>query len=181
MSGKRAFDIVASAVGLLPAGLVIAVLLPAIRFSSPGPVFFRQQRVGQGERTFTCIKLRTMRVGVPSVPTHEAPPNALTPVGAFLRRWKLDELPQLWNVLKGEMSLVGPRPCLVDQHALIEERRRRHVFRLRPGITGLAQVNGIDMSNPARLAEMDAIYLARMSFRLDLMILFRTFVPGRHP
>ena len=135
--------------------------------------------MGRHEKPFVCVKLRTMRVGVPSVPTHEAPPNALTPVGEFLRRWKLDELPQLWNVVKGEMSLVGPRPCLVGQRALIEERRLRGVFQLRPGITGLAQVKGIDMSDPFRLAETDAAYMAGMNLRLDLSILVRTFLPRR--
>ena len=116
---------------------------------------FRQQRVGRHQKPFTLVKFRTMQPDTASVATHLADASAVTPFGRFLRRTKLDELPQLWNVLKGEMSLVGPRPCLLNQEELIAERQKRGVFEVRPGITGLAQVNGIDMSEPARLAEMD--------------------------
>jgi lipopolysaccharide/colanic/teichoic acid biosynthesis glycosyltransferase len=102
------------------------------------------------------VKFRTMKVGTRSVATHLAKASAITPFGKFLRRTKLDELPQLWNVLKGEMSLVGPRPCLFNQQELIDEREKRGVYTLRPGITGLAQVNEIDMSTPELLAKTDA-------------------------
>jgi O-antigen biosynthesis protein WbqP len=118
--------------------------------------------------------------GTESVPTHEVSASRITPVGRFLRRAKLDELPQLWNVLKGEMSLVGPRPCLPTQVALVEARRRRGVAGLRPGITGLAQVRGIDMADPEALAEIDAEYLAAASLAADLGIVLRTlFGAGR--
>jgi O-antigen biosynthesis protein WbqP len=118
------------------------------------------------------VKFRTMRPGTASVATHLAEASAVTPFGRFLRRTKLDELPQLWNVLKGEMSLVGPRPCLPNQEELIAERQKRGVFEVRPGITGLAQVNGIDMSEPARLAEVDE----RMIRTLTLKDYFRYLV-----
>jgi O-antigen biosynthesis protein WbqP len=151
----------------------------AIRSTSEGPALFRQVRVGRDEKPFVCLKLRTMYAGTPSVPTHDAPAAAATRLGLVLRRWKLDELPQLWNVLVGEMSLVGPRPCLPSQHELIAERRRRGVFSIRPGVTGLAQVSGVDMSDPVGCAALDARYMAGMGLLPDMMILFRTFVrPG---
>ncbi|MFP4245441.1 MAG: sugar transferase, partial [Ectothiorhodospira sp.] len=109
-----------------------------------------------------------------SVATHLASASAITPFGRFLRRTKLDELPQLWNVLKGEMSLVGPRPCLPNQEELIAERERRGVFNVRPGITGLAQVNGIDMSDPARLAEVDEQMVKHQTLRDYFRYLFLT-------
>lgn len=116
-----------------------------------------------------------MIVGVANVPTHQAAAAHVTALGKLLRQSKLDELPQLWNVLQGEMSLVGPRPCLPTQVELIDQRRRRGVLNIRPGITGLAQVRGIDMSDPVLLAEIDAEYLRIRSFAVDLKILFRTF------
>jgi O-antigen biosynthesis protein WbqP len=115
-----------------------------------------------------------MYVGTPSLPSHEAPANSVTSVGGILRKFKLDELPQFWNVLKGEMSLVGPRPCLPTQTELIECRKRLGVLAALPGITGLAQIRGIDMSNPKLLAETDATYLRTASFWLDLRILIGT-------
>lgn len=171
---KRAFDIAAAVGGLLVAALPIAILVLLIRRESEGPGIFSQQRVGRDGRLFYCHKLRTMRTGTPNVPTHDVQAAQITPIGAFLRRTKLDELPQLWNVLTGEMSFVGPRPCLPSQTTLIEERTKRGVQSLRPGITGLAQINDIDMSDPLRLAEKDAEYLRARSFGLDLSILFRT-------
>lgn len=171
---ERAFDIVGAAFGLLVAAIPIAVLVLLIRRESEGPGIFSQQRVGREGRPFYCHKLRTMRSGTPNTPTHEVSAAQITPLGAVLRRTKLDELPQLWNVLRGEMSFVGPRPCLPSQTTLIEERQKRGVLSLRPGITGLAQINSIDMSDPVRLAEKDAEYLRTRSFGLDLTILFRT-------
>jgi O-antigen biosynthesis protein WbqP len=119
-----------------------------------------------------------MYVGTASVPTHEVSTSRITPIGRFLRHTKLDELPQLWNVLKGEMSLVGPRPCLPEQTVLVEARRRRDVAALRPGITGLAQLRGIDMTDPERLAEIDAGYLTVASLPTDLEILINTLISG---
>lgn len=151
----RFLDIVLAGLGLLVALPLMAVLFLIGLFDTGAPLF-RQERVGQHQKPFTLVKFRTMRPDTQSVATHLANLAAVTPLGAFLRRTKLDELPQLWNVLKGEMSLVGPRPCLFNQTELIEERATRGVFGARPGITGLAQVNGIDMSTPRLLAETDA-------------------------
>ncbi len=158
----RFLDMVLAGLGLLVA-LPLMVVLFLIGLFDTGSPLFRQTRVGRHQKPFTLVKFRTMRSDTQSVATHLANPAAVTPLGAFLRRTKLDELPQLWNVLKGEMSLVGPRPCLFNQPELIEERASRGVFAARPGITGLAQVQGIDMSTPRLLAETDAQMLANLS------------------
>lgn len=160
----RALDIVFSASGLILLSplILLALLLAWLDTGSP---LFRQRRVGRNRRSFVLLKFRTMRPGAPSVASHLADAAAITALGRFLRRTKIDELPQLWNVLKGEMSLVGPRPCLFDQQELIEARARRGVYNARPGITGLAQVRGIDMSAPALLAETDAAMLATLNLR----------------
>jgi O-antigen biosynthesis protein WbqP len=171
---KRVFDLVVAAVLLPPTSPVILLAMLAIRLSSPGPALFSQPRVGQNGALFRCQKLRTMVVGTPSLPSHQAPANSVTAVGAVLRKFKIDELPQLWNVLKGEMSLVGPRPCLPTQTELIERRRQLGVLAALPGITGLAQMKGIDMSDPKLCAETDAEYLTMASIGLDIRILVGT-------
>jgi O-antigen biosynthesis protein WbqP len=171
---KRAFDLVAALTGLAILWPVVALLVLAVRRDSAGPGIFAQVRVGRHGKPFVCYKLRTMRVGAPNVPTHFASAAEITPLGGWLRRWKLDELPQLWNVLKGEMSIVGPRPCLPEQTELVEARRALGVLSLRPGVTGLAQVGGIDMSNPARLARCDRDYMDGQSMALDVRLIFRT-------
>src|SRR6185503_10926322 len=145
---KRAFDLLATLLGLAVAWPVIAVAAAAIRLESPGAAIFAQRRIGRRGAPFTCYKLRTMNENTIQRPTHEVGASAVTSVGRFLRRWKLDELPQLYNVLRGEMSLVGPRPCLPSQSELIEARLQKGALDVRPGITGLAQVQGIDMSEP---------------------------------
>lgn len=158
----RILDIVLAGIGLL-FGLPLMAVLYLIGLLDTGAPLFRQTRVGRHQRPFTLVKFRTMRPDTQSVATHLADASAVTPLGHFLRRTKLDELPQLWNVLKGEMSLVGPRPCLFNQEELIDERAKRGVFGARPGITGLAQVQGIDMSTPRLLAKTDAEMLASLS------------------
>lgn len=173
---KRIFDIVLSVVGLLLLGWLIVLLALGVRVTSKGPGIFAQDRVGRRERPFVCYKLRTMFTETPIAATHEVAAHSVTPLGRWLRRLKLDELPQLWNVLKGDMSLVGPRPCLPTQRELIEARRRRGVYEVRPGITGAAQVLGIDMSDPDRLAEVDAAYVRRASLSRDLVLILRTIV-----
>lgn len=175
---KRLFDILAAACGLVVLWPVILVAGLLVRRESEGPAIFAQARVGREARVFTCYKLRTMRKDTAHVPTHMAAASAVTPLGEKLRRWKLDELPQLWNVVTGEMSLVGPRPCLPTQTELIAERQRRGVLAVRPGITGLAQVQNIDMSDPVRLAIVDADYVATQSFVGDLKLILAT-VTGR--
>jgi O-antigen biosynthesis protein WbqP len=158
----RLFDILFSLFGLLFLSPVLLVLGLIGWFDTRSPLFF-QQRVGKHQRAFRVVKFRTMRPGTASVATHLADASAVTAYGGFLRRTKLDELPQLWNVLKGDMSLVGPRPCLINQQELIKERAARGVFNSRPGITGLAQIQGIDMSTPELLAKVDAQMLTSMS------------------
>lgn len=150
----RVFDFVFSLLGLV-IGLPVLLLLTVIGLFDTGSPIFRQVRVGRHQKPFTLVKFRTMKVDTASVATHLASSASITRFGHFLRKTKLDELPQLWNVLKGEMSLVGPRPGLFNQEELTAERARRGVYAVRPGITGLAQVSEIDMSTPALLAETD--------------------------
>lgn len=160
----RILDIVLSASGLILLSplMLLALLLAWLDTDSP---LFAQRRVGQNRQPFILLKFRAMRPGAASVASHLADASAVTALGRCLRRAKFDELPQLWNVLKGEMSLVGPRPCLFNQEALIEQRCKRGVYDARPGITGLAQVRGIDMSAPVLLAETDAAMLATLNLR----------------
>lgn len=158
----RFLDILFALIGLI-LGMPVLALLWLIGYLDTGSPLFRQQRVGRSRRPFVLVKFRTMRPDTASVATHLADASAITPFGRFLRRTKLDELPQLWNVLKGEMSLVGPRPCLLNQEDLMLERAARGVFDVRPGITGLAQVQGIDMSTPRLLAETDAQMIKTLS------------------
>ncbi len=171
---KRLFDVAVALVVLLIASPVMVVLAIAIKLTSPGPAIFSQTRVGKNEAPFQCLKFRTMRTGTPNVASHNAARSWITPVGAFLRRSKLDELPQLINILRGEMSMVGPRPCLPHQEELLNERRNRGVFDVLPGITGSAQLAGIDMSTPQRLAIADAEYIANRSFSGDFAIIVKT-------
>jgi len=178
LRGKRLMDLCLAVPAILVFAPVMAICAVLIRATSPGPAIFAQMRVGKEGRGFLCYKLRTMRKGSPSVPTHEAPVSYITPIGRFLRKTKLDELPQLWNVIRGDMSLVGSRPCLPEQAELILHRRNLGVLQVEPGITGLAQVREIDMSDPRRCAESDAEYLQNWSLRLDLWLLFRTVWRG---
>ncbi len=161
---NRFLDIVFSTTGLFLLLPILLVLVIIGWFDTRSPLF-RQERVGRYQKSFVLVKFRTMQPDTASVATHLADASAITPFGRFLRRTKLDELPQLWNVLKGEMSLVGPRPCLFNQDELLHERAIRGVFSARPGITGLAQVQEIDMSTPKLLAETDAKMLRTINTR----------------
>lgn len=169
----RFLDFVCSLLGLICASPVLLVLIIIGLFDTGSPIF-RQVRVGRHQQPFILIKFRTMRRETASVASHLASASDITPFGSFLRRSKLDELPQLWNVLKGEMSLVGPRPCLFNQEELINERASRNVFTVRPGITGLAQVNTIDMSTPLLLAETDAQMIESLTLKKYFTYIFRT-------
>ncbi|MBJ7265767.1 sugar transferase [Idiomarina abyssalis] len=160
----RLFDFVLSMIGLA-VGLPILVLLTVIGFFDTGSPLFRQERVGKDKRPFVLVKFRTMKKDTASVASHLASFSSITKFGGFLRKTKLDELPQLWNVLKGEMSLVGPRPGLFNQEELTAAREVKGVFDVRPGITGLAQINEIDMSTPELLAETDAKMIKTLSLR----------------
>lgn len=158
----RLLDIIFALCGLV-FGFPVLVILTIIGLFDTGSPIFRQVRVGRNKKPFTLVKFRTMKVNTASVASHLASASAITPFGGFLRKTKLDELPQLWNVLCGDMSLVGPRPCLFNQEELIAEREQRGVLKARPGITGLAQVNEIDMSTPVLLAETDAKMLEKLT------------------
>lgn len=151
----RLFDIMFSFSGLIILSPIILILLIVVFFDTGRPLL-RQERLGKGKKSFCLMKFRSMHVNAPSVATHLASASLITTFGGFLRKSKLDELPQLWNVFMGDMSLVGPRPNLFNQEELIEERESRGVYSVRPGITGLSQINNIDMSTPKLLAETDA-------------------------
>jgi len=150
----RFLDVLSSVLGLV-FGFPALVILTLIGVFDTGSPIFWQERVGRNKQPFTLVKFRTMSKDTASVASHLASTASITPFGGFLRKTKLDELPQLWNVLKGDMSLVGPRPNLFNQDELIAERDALGVYDVRPGITGLAQVNEIDMSTPALLAKTD--------------------------
>ncbi|MEM6711658.1 MAG: sugar transferase [Pseudomonadota bacterium] len=171
---RRTVDLVGGAAGLLVLSPILLGLWAWVKATSPGPGLFAQERVGRHQRTFTCYKFRTMAVGTRNAASHEVGTASVTPQGQFLRRWKLDELPQLWNVLLGQQTLIGPRPCLPAQRALIDARETLSVFTVRPGITGWAQIHGVDMRAPERLARIDAEYIARRTLVLDLKILLAT-------
>ncbi|QIZ46015.1 sugar transferase [Dickeya zeae] len=171
----RVLDILLALVGLLCLWPVMLIVYVLGLFDTGSPVFI-QQRVGRHQRPFNLIKFRTMAVATESVATHLASRSSVTRLGAFLRKTKLDELPQLINVLRGEMSLVGPRPCLFNQQELIAERQARGVFDVLPGITGLAQVNAIDMSTPQKLAEWDQKMIQTLSVKHYFTYLVQTVV-----
>jgi len=175
---KRIFDLllgVVAGVFLLVPVLLVALL---VRLTSPGPVLYWSDRVGRRNLIFRMPKFRSMRVGTPAVATHLlANPNAyLTPIGSFLRKSSLDELPQLWSILVGDMSFVGPRPALFNQDDLIAMRTERGVHELLPGLTGWAQVNGRDELPIPEKVELDVAYLKRQSFLFDIRILWLTAV-----
>ena len=173
---KRIFDLLAALGFILTFAPLFLLVVLAIRLTSNGPVLFRTQRVGKGNKLFTMYKFRTMRIDTPQVATHllKEPDQFLTPIGKFLRRTSLDELPQLINVLHGEMSLVGPRPALFNQDDLIALRTAGGVDALTPGITGWAQVNGRDELPIPEKVKLDEWYLKNRSFWLDLKIVGMT-------
>ncbi len=158
----RILDVVFALLGLFFGMPFLLIIYIIGLFDTGSPLFF-QTRVGRNQQPFTLVKFRTMNVNTESVATHLASSSSVTKLGGFLRKTKLDELPQLWNVFKGEMSLVGPRPGLFNQEELTAAREKHGVFNVRPGITGLAQVNEIDMSTPELLAETDAKMILEMS------------------
>lgn len=174
---KRLLDLLLSAVAAIVLALPMAILAVWIKIDSPGPVFFRQRRVGIHKTHFNILKFRTMRGDTPhDVPTHllKDANSYITKSGAFLRRTSLDELPQIYNILAGEMSVIGPRPALYNQYDLIEARDAVHANDVRPGLTGLAQVNGRDELPIDVKAKYDGEYAADITFRKDLAIFFRS-------
>lgn len=178
---KRLLDILLSACGILCLSWLLLLLAVAIKLDSPGPVFFRQKRVGIGKRHFQILKFRTMRIDTPhDMPTHllHDPEQYITRMGRFLRKTSLDELPQLWNILKGEMSLIGPRPALWNQFDLIALRDQYGANDVRPGLSGWAQVNGRDYLSRdlEKKARRDGEYARHITFWFDLKCFLLTIV-----
>jgi O-antigen biosynthesis protein WbqP len=173
---KRLFDLVVAVVAAVCLALPILILGLAVRLTSPGPALYWSDRVGRHNRLFKMPKFRTMRIDTPAVATHllKNPDQWLTPIGSFLRKSSLDELPQLWSILRGDMSFVGPRPALFNQHDLITLRLEKGVDELLPGLTGWAQVNGRDELLIPKKVELDVEYLQRQSLLFDLKILWLT-------
>jgi len=177
--GKRFLDIVLSACGILVLAPVFALLAVAIKADDPGPVFFRQKRVGIHKKHFQIMKFRTMRMDAPrDVPTHllENPEQCITRVGRILRKTSLDELPQIFQIFTGEMSIIGPRPALWNQFDLIEERDKYGANDVRPGLTGWAQINGRDELPIDVKARLDGEYVQNMSFLFDCKCFFGTII-----
>lgn len=175
---KRLLDIVLSACGIVLLSPLFLILMLAVYIDDPGPFFFRQKRVGIHQSTFYLWKFRSMKVSTPKdVPTHllENPEQYITRVGRFLRKTSLDELPQIFQIFTGSMSIVGPRPALWNQFDLIEERDRYGANDVRPGLTGWAQINGRDELSIAEKARYDGEYVARLSFAFDVKCFFGTF------
>ena len=171
----RVFDILFSLLGLIFLSPMMLLIWLLVWLDNRVPLFL-QERVGRHQQLFVLVKFRTMRSDTAAVPTHLVDAFSVTLFGRFLRRTKLDELPQLWNVLCGEMSIVGPRPCLFNQEELIAARAARGVFDVRPGITGLAQIRCIDMSTPELLAKTDAEMLQRLNTFQYFQYIFLTFL-----
>ncbi|MDE1993903.1 MAG: sugar transferase [Rhizobiaceae bacterium] len=173
---KRLFDFLAALAAAIVFSIPILIVALAVRLTSPGPVLYWSDRVGRGNRIFRMPKFRSMRVDTPAVATHllKDPAAYLTPIGSFLRKSSLDELPQLWCILTGEMSIVGPRPALFNQHDLIALRTEYGVDALPPGLTGWAQVNGRDELPIPQKVALDTEYLRRRSFFFDLRIIVLT-------
>jgi len=174
-SPKRFLDIVVAAFALVLLALPMLAIALLIRVTDPGPVIFRQRRVGAGGRTFDFYKFRSMPVNTGDIPSDRLGEVRIGPVGRLIRRTNADELPQLWNVLKGDMSIVGPRPPIPTQTELVELRRANGSLELRPGLTGWAQVNSFDGMSVAEKAAFDGAYAGEISFGKDVAIILRTF------
>lgn len=175
---KRTFDLLLACGALLVLALPLMLVALAVRLTSPGPALYWSDRVGRDNRIFKMPKFRSMRTDTPAVATHllENPGQWLTPIGSFLRKSSLDELPQLWSIFRGDMSFVGPRPALFNQHDLIALRQEKGVHQLLPGLTGWAQINGRDELPIPQKVQLDEEYLRRRSFLFDLKILWLTAI-----
>lgn len=179
---KRLFDILLSILAVLVLLLPIALTGLVVRLTSRGPVLYWSDRVGRNNRVFKMPKFRSMKVGTPAVATHllSEPDDYLTPIGSFLRKSSLDEIPQLWSILVGDMSFVGPRPALFNQDDLIALRTEKGVHRLLPGLTGWAQINGRDEIPIPEKVALDTEYMHRQSLWLDVRIIWLTFIKVMH-
>lgn len=175
---KRGFDILSSLVAIVLFSPILLILAIIVKCTSPGPILFKQRRIGKDNQEFMIYKFRTMRIDTPNVATHllKNPEQYITSIGKFMRKTSLDELPQLFNILKGEMSVVGPRPALYNQYDLIEMRTKANVHTVRPGLTGLAQVSGRDELENEQKVYFDQQYVQKQSFFFDLKLIFLTVV-----
>ena len=176
---KRCIDIILSLAGLILASWLYLIIIIAIVIDDPGPVFFSQKRVGKNKKIFKLYKFRSMKMTTPhDTPTHmlENPEQYITRVGRFLRKSSLDEIPQLWNILKGDMSVIGPRPALWNQDDLIEERDKYGANDVRPGLSGWAQISGRDELEIEDKARLDGEYIEKMSFLFDCRCFFGTAI-----
>lgn len=175
---KRSFDFLLALFAALILALPVLVVALAVRLTSPGPVLYWSDRVGRYNKIFKMPKFRSMRIDTPAVATHllDNPDQYLTPIGSFLRKSSLDELPQLWSILNGDMSFVGPRPALFNQHDLIELRTQQEVHTLPPGLTGWAQINGRDELPIPQKVALDRAYFEQRGFWFDIKIIILTFV-----
>jgi len=176
---KRVIDFILSLAGLIILSPIFVVLIIAIKVESRGPIFFKQKRVGQNKEHFNILKFRTMRIDTPKdTPTHllDNPDQYITKVGKFLRKTSLDELPQIWNILIGEMSIIGPRPALWNQYDLIAERDKYDANDVLPGLTGWAQINGRDELPIEVKAKLDGEYVKKMSPLMDIRCFLGTFI-----
>lgn len=175
---KRGFDILSSLVAIVLFSPILLILAIIVKCTSPGPILFKQRRIGKDNQEFMIYKFRTMRIDTPNVATHllKNPEQYITSIGKFMRKTSLDELPQLFNILKGEMSVVGPRPALYNQYDLIEMRTNANVHTVRPGLTGLAQVSGRDELENEQKVYFDQQYVQKQSFFFDLGLIILTVV-----
>jgi O-antigen biosynthesis protein WbqP len=176
---KRFYDFVLSFIGLIVLSPLFFILIIIIKLDSKGPILFRQKRIGKHKKHFYILKFRTMRIDTPKeTPTHmlESPEKWITKAGKFLRKTSLDELPQIINILKGDMSIIGPRPALWNQYDLIDERDKYNVHKLYPGLTGYAQISGRDELSISEKAILDGYYVKNISLFFDIKIFFKTIV-----
>ena len=171
----RTFDLLLSILIIAFSSPLLLFIYLLLYFTSGSPLFY-QERVGKDLKKFTLIKFRTMVIGTRDCPTHIVDSNRITPIGYIIRKTKIDEIPQFFNVIKGEMSIVGPRPCLLNQKELISERKKLNIHKVTPGITGLAQIKGIDMSDPKLLAEIELTMIKKLTIKKYFYYFFKTLL-----
>ena len=173
---KRFLDITLVIIIIVTIGWILLSIFLIYKSFNDDPFFFTQERLGENKKSFKLIKIRTMKINTQEKPTHKLLSKDVTKIGMLLRKLKVDEIPQIINVLRGDMSFVGPRPCLHIQKELISEREKFNIFSIKPGISGLAQINKVDMSNPEVLVKYEYSYLKKRSFSFDLLIIFYTII-----
>lgn len=176
---KRIIDVVLSGIGLLVLAIPMGVIAILIKIEDPGPALFKQKRIGEGKKYFFLYKFRSMKMDTPhDIPTHmlENPEQYILKIGSFIRKTSIDELPQMWNILKGDMSIIGPRPALWNQDDLVAERDKYQANDVKPGLTGWAQINGRDELEISYKAKLDGEYVKKMGFGMDVKCFFMTIM-----